>query len=72
MTLIKSFLDPHYLKKDITKDHYKEIVAKCVTKVFGPENAPTAEVDKSKVKLLVEGYVTVYKHRAKRTVVNKP
>lgn len=30
---VKHWLDPHYKEKSITKPEYKEIVAKCVTKV---------------------------------------
>lgn len=30
---VKRWLDPHYRDKNITKDEYKEIVAKCVNKV---------------------------------------
>lgn len=33
VTEVKKWLDPHYRDKNITKDEYKEIVAKCVNKV---------------------------------------
>ncbi|MPC29292.1 hypothetical protein E2C01_022518 [Portunus trituberculatus] len=29
---VKKWLDPHYRDKSITKEEYKEIVAKCVSK----------------------------------------
>ena len=33
VTEVKRWLDPHYRDKNITKEEYKEIVAKCVSKV---------------------------------------
>ena len=61
-------MDPHYHLKAVTKDQYKEIVGKCVTKVLGPDpNATAGEVAKAKLKPLVDGYVAVYRHRAKKT-----
>lgn len=33
VTEVKKWLDPHYRDKSITKEEYKEIVAKCVSKV---------------------------------------
>lgn len=71
ITLIKSHLDPHYAAKAITKDQYKEIVGKCVTKVLGAASNNTGEVAKSKLKPLVDGYVAVYKHRLKKMTKTK-
>lgn len=74
VALIKSHLDPYYKVKEVSKDTYKVIVAKCVAKVMGSDTAATAEVAKSKIGPLVKGYVAVYQHRAKKMmmVVNAP
>ncbi|XP_042888274.1 E3 ubiquitin-protein ligase RBBP6-like isoform X2 [Penaeus japonicus] len=58
---VKKFLDPYYRDKSVTKDEYKEIVAKCVTKVVSAECGDIIEA--VKMRGLVEGYVKFYKHR---------
>ncbi|KAK3872931.1 hypothetical protein Pcinc_022016 [Petrolisthes cinctipes] len=58
---VKHWLDPHYKEKSITKSEYKEIVAKCVTKVVSAECGDIIESEK--MRCLVDGYIKVYKHR---------
>ena len=47
----------------MTKEDYKEIVGKCVSKVLG--NETLVKVKKERVKALVEGYVGFYRHKKK-------
>lgn len=61
VTEVKRWLDPHYRDKNITKDEYKEIVAKCVNKVVSAECGDVIESEK--MRTLVEGYVKLYRHR---------
>ncbi|XP_045137261.1 NK-tumor recognition protein-like [Portunus trituberculatus] len=58
---VKKWLDPHYRDKSITKEEYKEIVAKCVSKVVSAECGDVIESEK--MHSLVEGYVKLYRHR---------
>ncbi|KAK8381998.1 hypothetical protein O3P69_015177 [Scylla paramamosain] len=61
VTEVKKWLDPHYRDKSITKEEYKEIVAKCVSKVVSAECGDVIESEK--MHSLVEGYVKLYRHR---------
>ena len=61
VNLVKKYLDPNYKAGKITKDNYKDIVGKCVQKVLGTE--VEAIVRKDRVKVLVQNYVSFYKHK---------
>lgn len=61
VTEVKKWLDPHYRDKSITKEEYKEIVAKCVSKVVSAECGDVIESEK--MHGLVEAYVKLYRHR---------
>lgn len=58
---VKKSLDPYYRNKSITKDEYKQIVAKCVKKVVKAECGDVIEPEK--MQTLVLGYIKYYKHR---------
>ncbi|KAK7076117.1 hypothetical protein SK128_012039, partial [Halocaridina rubra] len=58
---VKKYLDPYYRNKSISKDEYKQIVAKCVKKVVSAECGDVIESEK--MQTLVLGYIKVYKHR---------
>ncbi|XP_068202193.1 dentin sialophosphoprotein-like [Palaemon carinicauda] len=58
---VKKSLDPFYRSKAITKDEYKQIVAKCVKKVVKAECGD--DIEPEKMRSLVLGYIKVYKHR---------
>lgn len=58
---VKKSLDPFYRSKSITKDEYKQIVAKCVKKVVKAECGDVIEPEK--MHTLVLGYIKVFKHR---------
>lgn len=58
---VKKWLDPYYRDKSVTKDEYKQIVAKCVKKVVTAECGDIIESEK--MRGLVDGYVVLYKHR---------
>lgn len=61
VTEVKKWLDPYYRDKSITKEEYKEIVAKCVSKVVSAECGDVIESEK--MHSLVAGYVKLYRHR---------
>ena len=64
--LVKSILMPHFKKKSITKDEYKDIMRKSVNKVV---KRGSADIKEDKISKLVNAYVDHY--RAKRTKSSK-
>ncbi|XP_042242996.1 uncharacterized protein LOC121880040 isoform X2 [Homarus americanus] len=64
---VKKWLDPYYRDKSVTKEEYKQIVAKCVKKVVSKECGDIVESEK--MRTLVEGYVVLYKHRRSKLLL---
>lgn len=64
---IKTVLKPHYNRKRINKDDYKEILRKCVPKVC---HSKKGDINPTKIQKLVKGYVRKYHHSRKRTNMN--
>merc|ERR1712039_809536 len=54
---IKTVLKPHYNRKRINKDDYKEILRKCVPKVC---HSKKGDINPTKIQKLVKGYVRKY------------
>jgi len=61
---IKTVLKPHYNRKRINKEDYKEILRKCVPKVC---HSKKGDINPTKIQKLVKGYVRKYHHSRKRT-----
>merc|ERR1739846_64956 len=61
---IKLLLKPHYNRKRINKEDYKEILRKCVPKVC---HSKKGDINPTKIQKLVKGYVRKYHHGRKRT-----
>jgi len=59
---VKLVLKPYYKSRQLSKEDYKEILRKSVPKVC---HSKTGEINPSKIKQLVEGYVRKYIHSAK-------
>jgi len=59
---IKLLLKPHYNRKRINKEDYKEILRKCVPKVC---HSKKGDINPTKIQKLVKGYVRKYKHARK-------
>merc|ERR1712029_1304200 len=60
---IKTVLNPHYNRKRITKEDYKDILRKCVPKVC---HSKKGDINPTKIQKLVKGYVRKYHHSRKR------
>uniref|UniRef100_A0A1L8DFH9 Putative splicing factor arginine/serine-rich 19 n=1 Tax=Nyssomyia neivai TaxID=330878 RepID=A0A1L8DFH9_9DIPT len=60
---VKLVLKPHYNKKHITKDEYKDILRKAVPKIC---HSRTGEINPQKIQTLIEAYVR--KFRIKRKI----
>merc|ERR1711983_279108 len=60
---IKTVLKPHYNRKRITKEDYKDILRKCVPKVC---HSKKGDINPTKIQKLVKGYVRKYHHSRKR------
>ncbi|XP_063696784.1 PHD and RING finger domain-containing protein 1 [Culicoides brevitarsis] len=63
---VKLVIKPHYNKKRITKEEYKEIMRKAVPKIC---HSRTGEINPVKIQALVEAYVK--KVRQRRKMANK-
>ncbi|XP_014483609.1 PREDICTED: uncharacterized protein LOC106749063 [Dinoponera quadriceps] len=67
---VKLVLKPHYTKKHITKEEYKDIMRKAVPKIC---HNKTGEINPKKIAQLVEAYVRKCRNNRKKTAsVNKP
>merc|ERR1719400_58068 len=60
---IKLVLKPHYNRKKISKEDYKEILRKCVPKVCHSKNG---DINRLKIQKLVKGYVKKVSYTHKR------
>ncbi|CAG2166915.1 unnamed protein product [Oppiella nova] len=61
---VKLVLKPHYQKRSVTKDEYKEILRKSVPKIC---HSRSGEINPVKIKSLVEGYIKRYKYMKKKS-----
>ncbi|XP_031626416.1 PHD and RING finger domain-containing protein 1 isoform X2 [Contarinia nasturtii] len=59
---VKLVLKPHYNKKHITKDEYKEIMRRAVPKIC---HNRTGEINPKKIKKLIEAYVGKFRQKRK-------
>ncbi|CAG7835859.1 unnamed protein product [Allacma fusca] len=62
---VKLSLKPHYSKKHVTKDEYKEILRRAVPKIC---HNKSGEINPFKIKELVEAYVKKFRHSRKKDV----
>ncbi|ODM95129.1 PHD and RING finger domain-containing protein 1 [Orchesella cincta] len=60
---VKLCLKPHYIKKHVTKDEYKEILRRAVPKVC---HSKTGEINPNKIRELIEAYVRKFRHSRKK------
>ncbi|KAJ9591860.1 hypothetical protein L9F63_001583, partial [Diploptera punctata] len=60
---VKLSLKPHYTKKHITKEEYKEILRRSVPKIC---HNKSGEINPIKISCLVEAYVKKYRYAAKK------
>ncbi|CAG2107181.1 unnamed protein product [Medioppia subpectinata] len=63
---VKLVLKPHYQKRSITKDEYKDILRKSVPKIC---HSRSGEINPRKIKSLVEGYIKRYKYLKKKSKI---
>ncbi|CAB3254329.1 unnamed protein product [Arctia plantaginis] len=63
---VKLVLKPHYNKKHVTKDEYKEILRRTVPKIC---HNKTGEINPSKIQALVEAYVKKFRKKHKLGLV---
>merc|ERR1719273_2909636 len=63
---IKLVLKPYYNRKKINKDDYKDILRKCVPKIY---NSKVQEIDPIKIQKLVKGYVKKISYGHKRQTI---
>ncbi|XP_059619574.1 putative uncharacterized protein DDB_G0282133 isoform X2 [Phlebotomus argentipes] len=59
---VKLVLKPHYNKKHITKDEYKDILRKAVPKIC---HSRTGEINPQKIQALIEAYVRKFRIKRK-------
>ncbi|GAB0088570.1 hypothetical protein DMENIID0001_030270 [Sergentomyia squamirostris] len=59
---VKLVLKPHYNKKHITKDEYKDILRKAVPKIC---HSRTGEINPKKIQTLIEAYVKKFRIKRK-------
>jgi PHD and RING finger domain-containing protein 1 len=77
---VKLVIKPYYSKRIITKEQYKEILRKAVPKVrkiifqrlistnpFLLQICHSREINPQKIKVLIDSYVKIFKHRKKRS-----
>ncbi|CAH1402567.1 unnamed protein product [Nezara viridula] len=60
---VKMVLKPHYAKKHVTKEEYKEILRKSVPKIC---HSRSGEINPMKIQRLIEAYVKKYRHLKKK------
>ncbi|KAF6205818.1 hypothetical protein GE061_019992 [Apolygus lucorum] len=60
---VKMVLKPHYAKKHVTKEEYKEILRKSVPKIC---HSRSGEINPMKIQRLIEAYVKKYRHKSKK------
>ncbi|CAL8079511.1 unnamed protein product [Orchesella dallaii] len=60
---VKMCLKPHYIKKHVTKEEYKEILRRAVPKVC---HSKTGEINPNKIRELIEAYVRKFRHSRKK------
>ncbi|KAF6205838.1 hypothetical protein GE061_020012 [Apolygus lucorum] len=60
---VKLVLKPHYAKKHVSKEEYKEILRRSVPKIC---HSRSGEINPLKIQRLIEAYVKKYRHRMKR------
>uniref|UniRef100_A0A0K8SPB2 SFR19-like C-terminal domain-containing protein n=4 Tax=Lygus hesperus TaxID=30085 RepID=A0A0K8SPB2_LYGHE len=60
---VKMVLKPHYAKKHVTKEEYKEILRKSVPKIC---HSRSGEINPMKIQRLIEAYVKKYRHKTKK------
>ncbi|XP_037087036.1 splicing factor, arginine/serine-rich 19-like [Pollicipes pollicipes] len=65
---VKMVLKPYYHKRSITKDQYKEILGKSVTKIC---HSKSGEINAQKIQSLVIGYVTKFKYSNKKASLTR-
>ncbi|KAJ8716394.1 hypothetical protein PYW07_003021 [Mythimna separata] len=63
---VKLVLKPHYNKKHVTKDEYKDILRRAVPKIC---HNKTGEINPSKIQALVEAYVKKFRKKHKLGLV---
>ncbi|XP_063218187.1 PHD and RING finger domain-containing protein 1-like isoform X2 [Bacillus rossius redtenbacheri] len=61
---VKMSLKPHYTKKHITKEEYKDILRRSVPKIC---HNKSGEINPVKIATLVEAYVKKYRYQKKKT-----
>jgi len=59
---VKLVIKPYYSKRTITKEQYKEILRKAVPKI-----CHSREINPQKIKVLIDSYVKLFKHRKKHS-----
>lgn len=63
---VKLVLKPHYNKKHVTKDEYKDILRRAVPKIC---HNKTGEINPAKIQALVEAYVKKFRKKHKLGLV---
>ncbi|XP_050536673.1 PHD and RING finger domain-containing protein 1 [Daktulosphaira vitifoliae] len=66
---VKLVLKPHYNKKHITKEQYKDIMRKAVPKIC---HNKSGEINPQKIQSLIEAYVIKYRHAHRKQVQRIP
>ncbi|XP_070492201.1 PHD and RING finger domain-containing protein 1-like isoform X2 [Chironomus tepperi] len=64
---VKLVLKPHYNKKHITKEEYKEILRKAVPKIC---HNKTGEINIQKITQLIEAYIKKVRYKRKSTIAS--
>ncbi|KAL0276570.1 UNVERIFIED_CONTAM: hypothetical protein PYX00_004122 [Menopon gallinae] len=60
---VKTVLKPHYARKHITKEEYKDILRRSVPKIC---HSRSGEINPSKIQSLIEAYVRKFRHAKKK------
>ncbi|XP_024086370.1 PHD and RING finger domain-containing protein 1 isoform X3 [Cimex lectularius] len=60
---VKLVLKPHYAKRHVNKEEYKDILRKSVPKIC---HSRSGEINPLKIQRLIEAYVKKYRHKKKR------
>ncbi|XP_073981082.1 uncharacterized protein isoform X4 [Rhodnius prolixus] len=63
---VKLVLKPHYAKKHISKEDYKDILRKSVPKIC---HSRSGEINPIKIQRLIDAYVRKYRHKRKKKTV---
>ncbi|XP_050436308.1 protein SCAF11 isoform X2 [Adelges cooleyi] len=66
---VKLVLKPHYNKKHITKEQYKDIMRKAVPKIC---HNKSGEINPQKIQSLIEAYVIKYRHSHRKQIQRIP